>query len=34
MDGGVHARLQKIHAAHARIEPPERTGRHLSLSRS
>jgi carnitine 3-dehydrogenase len=34
MDAAVHARLQKIHAAHARVEPPERTGRHLSLSRS
>jgi carnitine 3-dehydrogenase len=34
MDRGVHARLQKIHAAHARIEPPQRTGRRLSLSRS
>jgi carnitine 3-dehydrogenase len=34
MDGDVHARLQRIHAAHARIEPLERTARHLSLSRS
>jgi carnitine 3-dehydrogenase len=34
MDGAVHARLQKIHAAHARIEPPARSVRHLSLSRS
>ena len=34
MDGAVHARLQKIHAAHAHIEAPARTVRHLSLSRS
>jgi carnitine 3-dehydrogenase len=34
MDAAVHARLQKIHAAHARIEAPARSARHLSLSRS
>jgi carnitine 3-dehydrogenase len=34
MDAAVHARLQKVHAGHARIEAPARPAWRLSLSRS